>query len=292
MYPHKFFYFFVSLLNDQGLRKRGIDICCLRPFARRFSIFLLPALPLIILGSISLNNDTNNNNLQNIAMATTNTITNISKHQENKSLVPDDVNSTYVNTTYGIKIQYPPDWKLVEYGNTNYHMLNVVAEFLLPEQNSYYDPNIPASHNSLRLSVENYSNFEDAQQNNIIINSSNSVTSIDNQLQNIGNNRIGSIGISCPGFDLTSYNRNATLAGSSAYQIALDYTYLDDNKKATEIWTIKDNRVYIINYVANEDVYDRYVPVVQSMIDSFETTNFASTTTPAETTNSDLRLLH
>jgi hypothetical protein len=94
----------------------------------------------------------------------------------------------------------------------------------------------------------------------------------DDQLRNIGNHRIGSIGMSCPGFDLKSYNRNATLAGSPAYQISFDYSYLDNNKKATEIWTIKDDKVYIIDYVANEPVYDITVPVVQKMIESFEIT--------------------
>ena len=68
----------------------------------------------------------------------------------------------------------------------------VIVEFLQPGQNNYYHPNISASHNSLRLSVEDYSTFEDTQDNNMI----------GDQLQNIGNNRIGSIGISCPGFDL------------------------------------------------------------------------------------------
>lgn len=34
-----------------------------------------------------------------------------------------------------------------------------------------------------------------------------------------------------------------------AYQISFDYSYLD---KAAEIWTIKDDKVYIIDYVANE----------------------------------------
>ena len=82
----------------------------------------------------------------------------------------------------------------------------------------------------------------------------------------------GAIGISCPGFDLNSYIRNATLAGSPAYQIGFDYSYLDNNKKATEIWTVKDNKVYIINYVANEKVYDTTLPLVQKMIESFEIT--------------------
>jgi len=57
-----------------------------------------------------------------------------------------------------------------------------------------------------------------------------------------------------------------------AYQISFDYSYLDNNKKATEIWTIKDDKVYIIDYVANEQVYGIMVSVVQKMIESFEIT--------------------
>jgi hypothetical protein len=115
-------------------------------------------------------------------------------------------------------------------------MLNVIAEFLQPDQSSYYNPAISASHNSIRLSVQDYSSFEDPQ--------------AISQLQNIGNHRIGSIGISCPGFDLESYIRNAALAGSPAHQISFDYSYLDHNKKATEIWTVKDNKIYITDYAA------------------------------------------
>jgi hypothetical protein len=105
----------------------------------------------------------------------------------------------YIDPTHGVKIQYPSDWKLVERGDNGYHMLNVIAEFLLPYQNNYYNTNISASHNSLRLSVENYSTFEETPGDNSTNNNSNMT---DNQLQNIGNHRIGSIGLSCPGFDL------------------------------------------------------------------------------------------
>jgi hypothetical protein len=255
--------------------------------ARIFVILILLALPLIFVASTSSNID-DDNNLQDIPMAvaaaTTTNTTSISSGQGNKLIT--QANSSYVNTTYGIKIQYPSDWKLVEHGDAGYHMLNVVAEFLMPEQSNYYDANISASHNSLRISVENYSSFEDGQQNNIIINNGSSDNTIDNQLQDIGDNRIGSIGISCPGFDLRGYNRNATLADNPAYQIVFDYTYLDNNKKATEIWTVKDDRVYIINYIANEDVYDTYLPAAQKMINSFELTNFVPSTTSAEATNS------
>lgn len=211
-----------------------------------FFLILVPLSPIL-----AFNTSANNNNLQNATTITTTT----SKEQSNNLL-------SYINSTHGIKIQYPSDWNLVERGDNGYHMLNVIVEFLQPGQNKYYSPNISASHNSLRLSVEDYSTFEETQYNNIK----------DNQLQTIGNNRLGSIGISCPGFDLKSYIRNATLAGSPAYQISFDYSYLDNNKKATEIWTVKDNKVYIINYVANEQVYDITVPVVQKIIDSFEIT--------------------
>ena len=122
----------------------------------------------------------------------------------------------------------------MEHGDNDYHNLNIIAEFLQPSQSDYYNPNISASHNSLRISVENYSAFTDTPDNN----------NTDNQLQNIGNHRLGAIGISCPGFDLKSYIRNATLAGSPAYEINFDYSYLDNNKKAIEIWTVKDNKVY------------------------------------------------
>ena len=33
---------------------------------------------------------------------------------------------------------------------------------------------------------------------------------------------------------------------------------------------MKDNKVYVINYVANEQVYDMTLPVVKKMIESFE----------------------
>ena len=215
--------------------------------AALFILFIL-LIPLSTILAFSTSSD--NNNLQK------NTTT-ISKEQSN-NLIP------YINPTYGIKVQYPSDWKIVERGDNDYHKLNIIAEFLQPSQNNYYNPNISATHNSVRLSVENYSAFADTQDNH------NNVTGI--QLQNIGNHRLGAIGISCPGFDLKSYIRNATLAGSPAYEINFDYSYLDNNKNAIEIWTVKDNKVYIIDYVAYEQVYDITKPVVQKMIESFEIT--------------------
>ena len=47
---------------------------------------------------------------------------------------------------------------------------------------------------------------------------------------------------------------------------------MNNNKKAIEIWTVKDYKVYIIDYVAYEQVYGITVPIVQNMIASFEIT--------------------
>jgi hypothetical protein len=224
------------------------------------TLFILFLLSLVLLSPThAFSVSSNNNNLQNATTIATTTIS----EKEYNNLIP------YINLTHGINLQYPSDWKLVERGDNGYHMLNVIAEFLLPYQNNYYNANISASHNSIRLSVENYSEFEDVQDNA----SSSSSNDTDNQLQNIGDHRIGSIGISCPGFDLKSYARNATLAGSPAYQISFDYSYLDNNKNAIEIWTVKDGKVYIIDYVANEQVYGVNLPDVQKMIESFEITS-------------------
>jgi hypothetical protein len=175
---------------------------------------------------------------------------------EQENLIP------YTNSIHGIKIDYPSDWQPVERQNNGYHMLNVVVELLQPQQNDYYNSTISATHNSLRLSVEDYKSFTEKLSGN----------TTDNPLQLIGNKRIGSIGISCPGFDLKSYVRNATLSGNPAYEINFDYSYLNNNKKAIETWTIQDGKVYIINYVANEATYDTTLPLVQKMIESFKIT--------------------
>ena len=218
-------------------------------------ILLVPISPIIVFGTSPVDDV---DSLKDVT-----TIAAINSKDQNDSLVP------YANSIDGIKIQYPSDWTLVERGDNSYHMLDVVVEFLQPNQNNYYNPNVSASHNSIRLSIEDYSTFEDAE-GAISVGDTRDVK--EDQLQNIGNHRIGSIGISCPGFDIKSYNRNATLSGNPAYQISFDYSYLDNNKKATEIWTVKGDKVYIIDYVANEQVYDITLPVVQRMIEAFEIT--------------------
>ena len=37
-----------------------------------------------------------------------------------------------------------------------------------------------------------------------------------------------------------------------------------------DIWTIKDDRVYVINYIVETEKYSSYLPTIQKMVDSFE----------------------
>jgi hypothetical protein len=186
---------------------------------------------------------------------------------------------SYTNSTYGIKMQYPSDWKILAGPATIFHNqskgLNVVTEILTPIQSNYYNPKIGATHNSIRLVVENYSTFGDYVNNNInsYIGNNNSAADDKNKLQTVANKRIGAIGIYCHDFDLKGWNQNATLAGNPANQIFIDYSYANNSKDGTEIWTIKDNKIYLIEFVAQDKLYSSYLPIVNEMMNSFQIVN-------------------
>jgi eukaryotic-like serine/threonine-protein kinase len=61
-----------------------------------------------------------------------------------------------------------------------------------------------------------------------------------------------------------------TLAGSNAYKVVYTFTLDQINYKKMDIWTIKDNKAYIINYLAETGKYTSYLPTIQKMVDSFE----------------------
>lgn len=39
-----------------------------------------------------------------------------------------------------------------------------------------------------------------------------------------------------------------------------------------QTWLIKDNQAYVITYTAKPESYDKYLPTVEKMIESFQTT--------------------
>ncbi len=69
-----------------------------------------------------------------------------------------------------------------------------------------------------------------------------------------------------------------TLANIPAYQVVYSKFYgtfggIEGNTKifkTMKIWTVKDNKVYMITYTADADRYSDFLKTVQKMIDSFE----------------------
>jgi len=61
---------------------------------------------------------------------------------------------------------------------------------------------------------------------------------------------------------------DTTLAGYPAHKIV--YTNPSNNWTTTEIWTVKEGKVYTIIYSAYAKYYDAYSDTAQKMIDSFQ----------------------
>ena len=208
------------------------------------------------------------------------TLSNISNDRTiNNSIIEKEIAEAfhvYFNSTYGIRIEYPAGWIVKESdAATIFHnqtkSLNVVAEIWTPIQSNYYDSKIGASHNSIRLIVEDHNTFGNYVNENIqnYINKNNSKQNNNSKLLTIVNKRIGAIGLYCHNFDLQSWNQNASLAGYPAHQIFLDYSYDKYSKDATEIWTIKNDKIYIIEFVAQDTYYTQYLPIVNKILNSF-----------------------
>jgi eukaryotic-like serine/threonine-protein kinase len=71
---------------------------------------------------------------------------------------------------------------------------------------------------------------------------------------------------------LVSITTNNVLAGLSAYKSI--YTYVGENTtfKDMEIGAIKGDKAYILTYEAGINEYDKYLPIIQELINSFQIT--------------------
>jgi hypothetical protein len=163
-------------------------------------------------------------------------------HNLNNNSVETTSNSDfliYENSTFGIKIQYPSDWlkKTTDQGVT----------FVLPvERNSSNPENFLAKLDATTISR----------------------VPATASLKGLADGVINGYRKSLPNFQFESYS-NTTAAGSPAVKIAYMFTgYKDGNLKATDIATIKNSRLYIIQYYV-QSKYQNYMPMLQKMVESF-----------------------
>jgi serine/threonine-protein kinase len=168
--------------------------------------------------------------------------------------------SQYQNATYGVRMLYPSNWTQQNSTAPGDDRFILVSEFFSPEDANGYFADVTIAIDSMpqTTSIESYrsqsidiyrqdSNFEDLQ----LLSSS------------VGN------------FTLAA---RAAAGGTenaidSMFAYAFEITYTDPEfgpQNMLEIGTIFDNRVYYIQYFADPPIYQKYFPIVERMIESFQ----------------------
>ena len=158
------------------------------------------------------------------------------QHQTITIAQTNDDNNTfriYENPTYAIQIQYPSDW-----GRLDLSFLQDSADI------DFYPLSDTSLAKNVKLQVENlpFHNMTLEEYTNTQINPTE-----ENLLE----------------------SNTITLAGIPGYKIVFTNVA---GLKTMQVWTIKDDKAYIITYVAKEEDYENDLQIVQKMIDSFEIT--------------------
>lgn len=173
-------------------------------------------------------------------------------------------NSTYENSTLGIQIEYPGNWKPFE--KTSSATNATVIEFI-PFVESEHDPLRPF----FSISIEDLEEVKTLE--NVENESELGIGSNNNSTLNVLTKRNLDLAKSLPDFDLVKLNSTSILSGIPAYEIV--YTFADPGSpllplfKSMNIWAIQDDKVYTISYSAPESEFSNHLPTIQYMIDSF-----------------------
>ena len=158
---------------------------------------------------------------------------------------------TYENRIFGIKIQYPDTWSTRPYlynkvGN------NTVVGFYSPSKTASQLGNISGVSRQFVPYLD------------IFVFDSKSISLdkiIDARIKRIENNT-----------DMVMESKSFTLKGNHPAHMLI-YTTItggDEFFKKMQVYTIFNNKVYLISFTAQEALFSDYLPVVQKMIDSFE----------------------
>jgi serine/threonine-protein kinase len=158
------------------------------------------------------------------------------QHQTITIAQTNDDNNTfriYENPTYGIQIQYPSDW-----GRLDLSFLQDSADI------DFYPLSDTSLAKNVKLQVKNLP-FHNMT------------------LEEYTNSQIN------PTEEILLESNTTTLADLPGYKIVFTNMV---GLKTMQVWTIKDDKAYIITYVAKEEDYENDLQIVQNMIDSFKIT--------------------
>ena len=122
------------------------------------------------------------------------------------------------------------------------------------------------------------------QQNDIVSLETNVENNIEASLSEYVNTRLKELLEQRQDFNLLE-STPATISGNPAHKVV--YTFVKEDglrageiNKVLRIWSIENNKLYTIAYVAEEDRFSEYLPKIEKAIDSFR---INALTTPAST---------
>jgi serine/threonine-protein kinase len=157
-------------------------------------------------------------------------------------IIPRHTNlEIYDNTVYGISIKYPENW---EQTGTPDRITGNLVKFMSPKENDAdtYTENLNLIVQDLpesRRELEQFTTFY-----------------------------LDEIKQYHQGFQIIAQDKKL-LANQPANQVIYTLTEEGINLKRLQIWTIKNNKAYIITYTADGDKYTKYLSTIQTMINSF-----------------------
>ncbi|NMG09004.1 serine/threonine-protein kinase [Brasilonema sp. UFV-L1] len=149
--------------------------------------------------------------------------------------------STYENPSYGIKIKYPQSWKMQQIGDP---LTGDVVKFWSISTSS-----------SKKMTAEVNINIENLKEPTSLAEYTNS--SVNEITQFLTNARI-----------LDSYSTK--LSNLPAHEVIYSGKEEGFNIKRMAVWTLKNNKVYIITYTAEESQYEKFLKIAHIMINSLE----------------------
>jgi len=162
--------------------------------------------------------------------------------QDNGTTITTSPFLTYKNPTSRIRIQYPSDWEKLEFNQRN-----VVVIFRSPPENS-----------------------SDTKLENLLIQVGN-LPSQNIPLNEIASANINALNQSLIDFELIELNATTLSGNNPAHKVVYTNREGKDERKTMQVLSIKEDKVYLITYTAEASRYDRYLPTIQKMIDSFRT---------------------
>jgi hypothetical protein len=181
--------------------------------------------------------------------------TNTNRSQQNMNTITTTTTSfsTYNNPILGITLQYPSNWIKREYPYNSAANNTIVSFFSQSETAS-------ALGNVSGVSG-NFVPYLDV----FVFPSKN--MSLDEALNGTINNFGNNINISESKPIILKGDNHAHML---VYTIAIAG---DELFKKMQVWTTKGDRVYVITYSAEEELYPKYLPTIQKMVDSLELRN-------------------